>query len=67
MDAYLAGTKITDTAVSDMKSQLAPLYRHHPSRSPAAREGEVLMTAVLIPNAVALPLPLAGEGRGEGP
>ena len=27
MNAYLAGTKTTDTALSDMKSRLAPLYR----------------------------------------
>jgi len=27
MNAYLAGTKTTDTALSDMKSRLAPIYR----------------------------------------
>lgn len=27
MNAYLAGTRTTDTALSDMKSRLAPLYR----------------------------------------
>jgi multiple sugar transport system substrate-binding protein len=27
MNAYLAGSKTTDSALSDMKSRLAPIYR----------------------------------------
>jgi multiple sugar transport system substrate-binding protein len=27
MNAYLSGTKTTDTALNDMKSRLAPIYR----------------------------------------